>query len=80
MTEELLNQVQGLVAEALQVPPDAVGAETAFGDLPQWDSMGHMEVMLALEERFGVEIDADTIGALTSVPRIVQHLQERDHA
>ncbi len=80
MTEELLNQVRALVAEALQVASEEIGAETAFGDLPQWDSMGHMEVMLALEERFGVEVSAETIGALTSVPRIAAHLQEKNHA
>ncbi len=77
MTDELTAQVIGLVAEALQVAPETIEAETAFGDLPQWDSMGHMEIILALEERFGVEVSAETIGALTSVPLIVAHLQEK---
>ncbi len=80
MTDELTTQVIALVTEALQASSDAIGAESAFGDLPEWDSMGHMEIMLALEERFGVEIDADTIAALTSVPQIVAHLRENGHA
>ncbi|GAB4523884.1 MAG: hypothetical protein Fur0018_06970 [Anaerolineales bacterium] len=80
MMDELTIQIIDLVAEALQVASQEITPETAFGDLPQWDSMGHMEVMLALEERFGVEIDADTIAALTSVPQIVAHLQENGHA
>ncbi len=80
MTDELIAQVTALVAEALQVEPESIGAETAFGDLLQWDSMGHMEIMLLLEERFGVEISAETIGALTSVPLIAAHLREKNHA
>ncbi len=80
MTDELTNRVVSLVVEALQVSPQEITPETAFGDLLAWDSMGHMEIMLALEEHFGLEIDADTIASLTSVPQIVTHLKENGHA
>lgn len=79
MTDELTNRVVSLVVDALQVSPQEITPETAFGDLPAWDSMGHMEIMLALEEHFGLEIDADAIASLTSVPQIVMHLKENDH-
>jgi acyl carrier protein len=74
------DRVRDLIAEALQVSVDAVTAELSFGDLPQWDSMGHMEVMALLEERFGVEISADTIANLTSVGSICSYLTENGHA
>jgi acyl carrier protein len=69
-----------LLADALHVPPQEVTPELAFGDLPQWDSMGHMEVMMRLEEAFGIEITAETIAALTSVPAICAYLGDRRHA
>jgi acyl carrier protein len=77
--DSLLVHVQGLLAESLQVPPDLVTPDLAFGDLPQWDSLGHMEVMLRLEERFGVAIDTDTIAQLISVPEICKYLEEKGH-
>lgn len=77
--ESLNLQIQSLVADALQLPALDIGPELAFGDLPQWDSMGHMEVMLLLEERFGVEINADTIANLVSIPKIQVFLQENGH-
>jgi acyl carrier protein len=77
---ELTEQVCDLLASALQVPVEAVTADLGFGDLPQWDSMGHMEVMMQLEERFGVEVSADTIAALTSVSAICSYLKENGHA
>ncbi len=73
-------RVQKLIAEALQVPDDQINPSLAFGDLPQWDSMGHMEVMLSLEEQFGVEIDAEIIGSLTSVSAISSYLKENGYA
>jgi acyl carrier protein len=77
---QLIEQVRGLVAGALQVPLEAVSDGLSFGDLPEWDSMGHMEVMVQLEERFGVEISADTIAALTSLEAICAYLKENGYA
>ena len=71
--------VQGILSEALQVPINEISPELAFGDLPQWDSLGHMEVMMRLEEQFGVAINAETIAELISVPEICKFLQEGGH-
>lgn len=68
------GRVQSLLSRALQVPLEVITAEMAFGDIPQWDSMGHMEVMMCLEEEFGVEINADTIASLVDIPSICQYL------
>jgi acyl carrier protein len=73
---ELTAKVQALLVEVLQVEPGDVTIELAFGDLPQWDSMGHMDVMMVLEEHFGVEITAETITELVSVPAICTYLLE----
>ena len=73
-TTTLVQNVQALLVEALRLPEAQVTPDLAFGDLPQWDSMGHMEVMMRLEELFGIEINADTIAALTSIPAIHAHL------
>ena len=53
--------------------------ETQFGDLPQWDSMGHMEVLVALEKEYGVEVTAETITNLVSVVAIVQHIEANEN-
>lgn len=75
--QTLTNQVCTLLAEALRVAPDDIGPETQFGDLPQWDSMGHMEVMVTLEKEFGVEITAESITELVSIPLIVAHIEQK---
>ncbi len=71
---EAKEKIRSVIAEALKVPLADITPELTFGDLPQWDSMGHMEVMLRLEENFGVDINADTIAELISVPIIFQYL------
>jgi acyl carrier protein len=71
----LSEKVQAVLQEALRVEAGDIGPQTEFGDLPQWDSMGHMEVMVALEKAFGVEITADTITELVSIPAICTHIE-----
>jgi acyl carrier protein len=75
----LTERVQNLLVEALQVSPGMVTPELAFGDVPQWDSLGHMDIMLRLEEQFGVDINGDTIAQLISVPEICRYIQENGH-
>lgn len=71
----LTHQVQAILAEALQVSIESITPDLSFGDLPEWDSLGHMEVMMLLEERFGIEINTDTIAELISIPEIYAHLE-----
>ena len=76
---DLSSRVQALLVEALQIPADWVTPDLAFGDLPQWDSMGHMEVMMHLEEKLGVEINTDTIAELVNVPAICAYIVAHNH-
>lgn len=77
--QSLLESVQKALAAALNVEASEINPETQFGDLPQWDSMGHMEVLVALEKEFGVEVTAETITNLVSVPAICQHIEANSH-
>jgi acyl carrier protein len=76
----LTEKIQAVLVEALQVSPDLVTPDLTLGDLPQWDSMGHMEVMMFLEQNFNVEVNNDTIASLTSIPTIRQYILESSNA
>lgn len=39
----------------------AVLADLKYQDIAAWDSVGHMALMAALEEAFGIEMDIDDI-------------------
>lgn len=73
----LLDELRDVFAEVFHVPATEISPETQFGELPQWDSMGHMDLMVALESKFGVEINAETISQLVSIPAIIAHVQAK---
>jgi acyl carrier protein len=73
---QIMADVQKLISRALQVDLSEVLPDLAFGDIPQWDSMGHMEVMILLDQDYSVEINADTISQLVSIPEIIDYILE----
>ena len=76
MTMDILENVRKTIAEALQIELDLVTPDLTFGGIKQWDSMGHMGIIMLLEERFGIPVDADLIGTLTSVPVICDYISK----
>jgi acyl carrier protein len=77
---QLKQEVRGLAAEVFLTPLEQVPADLAYGDLLQWDSLGHMDLMMALESRYGVQISSETIARLVSLPAIVTYLNETSPA
>jgi len=73
----MLKDVLALMAEVFEVGEGEVSAETQFGDLPKWDSMGHMDLMVALESKYGIEINADSIRDLVSVKAILEAVEAK---
>lgn len=68
-----------MMADIFQVPLEEITPDLAFGDLPQWDSLGHMELMMRLEEGLNAEITTESIAELTSLPVIITYLQEHGY-
>jgi acyl carrier protein len=71
--EAALKQV---MATVLKVPPESIGADASQDTLPGWDSLRHMNLVLALEQAFGVEIPDEDAAEITSYALIKVVLQE----
>lgn len=61
-----------LVAAELDVPPGKVNAKSSIDTIPEWDSMAHLNICLAIQDSFGIQLDMDTIGELTSVAALAK--------
>ena len=45
----------------------AIADAMSFDDIPGWDSVGHMNLVMELESHFGIGLDMDEIVGLDSV-------------
>jgi len=53
---------------------EKISASTSRADIPDWDSVGHLNLMLGLEEHFGVSFEIDDLTRLTSVKAILDYI------
>jgi len=72
MSAAVLDDIRQTVAEVFFVDAQQVSAESSPESIPAWDSMGHLNLVLALEQKFGVTFDPDQIPQLTSVQTIAE--------
>ena len=63
----LFDEVKNVIADALRVPADTLDADSSVGDFPEWNSLGHMLIVNAIEEHFGITLDSERIMELESV-------------
>lgn len=71
------EKVEILVAEVLQIPETTITDDLAMKDLDVWDSLKHMELIVSLEQGFGIELSFEEIVAMRTVGEIKRVLRER---
>ncbi|MBF0355147.1 MAG: acyl carrier protein [Alphaproteobacteria bacterium] len=45
-----------LIAAALECSQDSLNEHSGLARHPQWDSLGHLRIMMALEDAYGISI------------------------
>jgi acyl carrier protein len=72
----LTERVRKVMGAVFGIDPAAVSDEATPGNIGQWDSMRHMNLVLALEEEFGVRFRDDQVEQLISFRLIEFSLHE----
>lgn len=72
MSATAATQVRELVAAVFGVPVEAVTAQTVRDDVDGWDSVGQLNLMLAVEDAFDVRLSIEDMQQLVSVEAIVR--------
>jgi len=67
LDEELLKQI---LATVLKVPVGSIDGDTNMDTVESWDSLNHMNLILALEDAYSVRIPDDEATNITSYPLI----------
>jgi len=61
--EEKINQI---LVDTLKVPLEKTSEDLTMDDVNNWDSLTHMNLIVAIEGELGIELSGDDIAEMTS--------------
>lgn len=71
------QKLDAAVRRALGMADDIELDGTAYGHTDGWDSVGHMELVVGIEQAFGITIDADDVLEMSDFAAVRRVLQQR---
>ena len=75
-TEQKVRKVMGQV---FKLPVESIKADASRESLEQWDSLKHLNLMLALEEALDVEFSDSEIAEINSFQGLVTALRDKSN-
>jgi len=75
--EDIVQKVKNIIVESLNVNPEEVTDEASFIDDLGADSLDTVELVMALEEAFGIQVPDEEAEKLTTVGAAIKYIQEK---
>src|SRR5438105_12482652 len=73
--QELYATVSPVAAQVLRIPQ--FDSTVSMSSTSSWDSLKHVQLLSAVERKFGIEISGDDAFRLTSAEKLVRYLQAK---
>lgn len=73
----MLEEMKEIISEQLNCDPDVIKEDSSFKDDLGADSLDLFELVMALEEKYGIEIPSEELADLTTVGGVMNYLKEK---
>ena len=73
----MLEEMREIIANQLNCDAETIREETSFKDDLGADSLDLFELVMALEEKYEIEIPSEELAELTTVGSVMNYLKEK---
>ena len=77
MNKIMEERIKGVMSSVFYVPKGEIQSDASPHTINSWDSLKHMNLIVALEEEFGIEFDDENVGKLLNYDLIKIHIKEQ---
>jgi acyl carrier protein len=77
VNEEILARVKGIAAALFDVPESDITLEMSPATVEAWDSVQQLNLMLELEQAFGVKLEPEDIEQVRTIGDAVQLIEKK---
>ncbi|HTQ15153.1 MAG TPA: acyl carrier protein [Rhizomicrobium sp.] len=80
MNAQIFEKVRGIAADVLQVAPATLTADSSPQTIETWDSVMHLNLVLALEEQFGFQLEPEEMEEMKNIGAIAALVERKNGA
>lgn len=77
LSASTLEQVRSIASDIFGVPPGTITAASSPETIETWDSMQHLNLVLAVEEKFGLQLSPEEIEEMKSVGAVAAVVEKK---
>jgi len=74
MSAPLFDRVRTIAADVLEVPAAKISAQSSPETIDTWDSVHHLNLVLALEQEFNLQFEPEEIDQMKDIQHILDIL------
>lgn len=71
------NKVKEILATILEINVSDINDTFSQKSYTNWDSLNHLNLIIALEEAFDVSFDPEEISLMNDINKIIDHINNR---
>jgi acyl carrier protein len=72
--EGVSERLRGVMAAVFGIDMASLKSDASTSTIAEWDSVRHLQLMLAIEEEFGVQFDTDELVSLRTLSLIEERV------
>ena len=77
---DIKYEVINVVSEVFEMPFDKIQGNMTSSDIAEWDSLGQLNLIMAIENKFGIKLKVEDIFNITTVDSIIEFVNKRANA
>lgn len=77
MNSNVEVRIKEVMSGVFDIDIETINEESSQDSIEQWDSMKHLDLIVALEEEFGVDIPIEEVGNMTNFKYIKLIIEEQ---
>lgn len=77
LNDEILKEITTIMCEVFDNDDLTVTASTSADDIDEWDSMSHLQLIVAIEKKYNMRFALGELQALKNIGEMVELIQKK---
>ena len=75
--DHILKELISIGSEIFKLSDNQLKPDSVVGSIEQWDSLGHLQLFMTIQEKFNVQFTTEEIIDLSSIEQIADAIKEK---